>query len=175
MFEEISQIDSKICESREIAYQKQLGFLNSNIHKCGSGMEVSVILNLFWFGIFGSFKKKLLTHCSKLDLNLRGLFNNGEIIGSYYKISNKNFIGLNEREIINQIVDFTHQIIDLEKNARASIFKKSPEQIHNYVANAYAILRFSSIMTEKDAINYISSLRSGIFYDMFEKFILREN
>jgi protein arginine kinase len=166
-WKEISIFDSELGKNVPFAFDKSLGYLTSSPLEVGTGMKASVMLNL-----------PALTLAKQIDavikgLNKLGLSVNGfkkeksAYIGYLYQISNQSTLGELEEQIIERIENIVNQIVLHEKNARLNLLEKKKEYLLNTIGRAYGILRYSYILTSKEALGYLSILRMGVDLKMF--------
>ena len=130
-------------------------------------MRASVMLNLPGLALAG-YLNAVIRGVSKLGLTVRGLYGEGsECIGNLYQVSNQSTLGESELQIIQRLEKIIQQIINHEKNARLKIQETKQSFLQDYIGRAYGILRYSYILSSKEALNSLSALRMGVDLKMF--------
>ena len=158
----IDDIDNNLSKQVSFAYNKTLGYLTSCPTNVGTGMRASVMLNLPGLTLAG-YLNAVVQGVSKLGLAVRGLFGEGsECIGNLYQVSNQSTLGETELQIIQRLENIIQQIINHEKNARQKLLETKHNFLQDYIGRAFGILRYSYILSSKEALNSLSTLRMGV-------------
>ena len=163
----IENIDNQLSNNISFAYNKTLGYLTSCPTNVGTGMRASVMLNLPGLTLSG-YLNSVVQGVSKLGLAVRGLFGEGsECIGNLYQVSNQSTLGETELQIIERLENIIKQIINHEKNTRIKLMETKQNFLQDYIGRAYGFLRYSYILSSKEALNSLSALRMGVDLKMF--------
>ena len=167
VWKKISLFDTEIAKDVPVAFDNSLGYLTSSPLEVGTGMKASVMLNLPGLTLAKQIDA-VIKGINKLGLSVNG-FNKekSSYIGYLYQISNQSTLGELEEQIIERIENIVNQIVLHEKNARLNLLEKKKEFLLNTIGRAYGTLRYSYILTVKEAFSYLSILRMGIDLKMF--------
>ena len=166
-WKEADNLDTELGNIIPFSFDKTLGFLTSSPTEVGTGMKASIMLNLPGLTLANQIST-VIKGINKLGLNVNGLYDeNSSYIGNLYQISNQSTLGEIEEQIIERIENIVYQIVIHEKNARLNLLENKKEYLLNCIGRAYGTMRYSYIISEKEALNYLSILRMGIDLKMF--------
>ena len=167
IWKEINDFDNKLSRILPYSFDKTLGYKTSSPLEVGTGMKASVMLNLP--GLYLSKQiDAVIKGINKLGLTVNGFHGeNSSYIGNLYQITNQSTLGELEEQIIERIENIANQIVIHEKNARLNLLEKKKEYLLNCIGRAYGILRYSYILTAKEALDYLSILRMGVDLKIF--------
>lgn len=167
LWKKINAKDSAISKEVSFAFDSELGYLTSCPTNVGTGMRASVMLNLPGLSISGHMPG-VIQGSEKLGMTVRGLYGEGsEAIGYIYQVSNQSTLGEAEEEIIERLEKLIRQIVLFEKNARQILFQTRRSFVLDFVGKAYGALRYSHLISEKEALIFLSALRMGVDMKMF--------
>ena len=167
-FEIASQIDEALEKRLEYAYSPKLGYLSACPTNVGTGIRVSAMLHLPALILLRQIEQ-VLQAIIKLGLAVRGLYGEGtEWFGNLFQISNQVTLGRTEEELIASLEKVIRQVVQSEKNARASLLKSKSEVLYDKVGRAAGILRSAHIITSRETIDHLSTLRMGIDMSLVE-------
>ena len=163
LWDEINDIDDKLSEQVEFAFDPRLGYLTACPTNIGTGLRVSVMLHLPALKMTGEIEK-VLRAARELRLAVRGLYGEGtEAIGDFYQVSNQVTLGHSEEEIIdrfaNQIIP---QIVEYEKAARDALCTQRAAQLDDKVWRAFGILGNARAMASDETLFFLSHVRMGV-------------
>jgi protein arginine kinase len=161
-WETIQDIDKRLQKDLEFAFSDTLGYLTSCPTNVGTGIRVSTMLHLPGL-IMAKQIEQVLQAIIKLGLTIRGLYGEGtEWSGNLFQISNQVTLGRGEEEIISSIEKVVRQVVQNERNARNQILKNNSEALYDKVGRAYGILSNAHLITTRETIDHLSTLRMGI-------------
>lgn len=134
-YKKANEIDNELIKNLPIAFDKELGFLTECPTNLGTGLRVSVMLHL---PLLEANKKipSLVESLNKIGFTIRGMYGEGtKAISSFYQISNQITLGITEEGAIENLINITNQIIELEENLRKDLQKiyiedKSSRALH---------------------------------------------
>lgn len=156
-----SEIDDKIGEKLEYAFDDRWGYLTACPTNVGTGLRASVMLHLPCITITKTINS-LIEGLREIGLTVRGLYGEGsEALGYLYQISNQVTLGESEEEIIGKLNKVVYQIIQRERKTREYLKEKSSLEFENRVYRSYGILSYARIMTSKEAMEHLSNIRLG--------------
>lgn len=157
-----NRVDDVLSESLDFAFDEKFGYLTACPTNAGTGMRLSVMLHLPALTITGNIYK-LMNSAANVGMAVRGYYGEGtQADGFFYQVSNQITMGVSEEEIISRVKNVTDQIVALEKDARNKLFKDNKNEIENRVWRAYGILKFSRVISSKEATAYLSDVLMGI-------------
>ena len=155
-------IDTELEQRIEYAYSPKLGYLSACPTNVGTGVRISAMLHLPALILIRQIDQ-VLQAIIKLGLAVRGLYGEGtEWFGNLFQISNQVTLGKSEEELIASLEKVIRQVVQSEKNARASLIKTRSEALYDKVGRAAGILRNAHIITSRETIDHLSTLRMGI-------------
>lgn len=161
-FSELSKVDDILSEKLNYAYDEELGYLTACPTNLGTGLRASAMLHLPGL-VLSNQIEPVLKAVSKLGLAIRGFYGEGtESLGNLFQISNQSTLGESEIDIVSRIDRVIRQVITHEENARLKLFEEEQDIVFDKICRAYATLRFSHILSSKEALNMLSILRLGI-------------
>lgn len=150
-------LESKLSFAKNADY----GYITACPTNIGSGMRVSVMLHLPALNKLG-YLSKILEEVSNMSVAVRGLYGeNTTGYGDMFQISNQETLGEYDEDIISKIKVVVLSLIEQERKAR-QILKKNSIKLEDEVYRTYGILKNARIITEKEALKYLSILRLGV-------------
>lgn len=142
------------------AFSEKYGYLTENMANVGTGLRASVMVHLPALTATRNIDK-VLDVVNSFGMNIRGLYGDGsETQGNVYQISNKQSLGISDKEIINNLKLITRKIIEQERMARKYLAKKSME-LEDRVYRAYGILSNCRKISANEAKKLISDVKLG--------------
>ncbi len=161
-WEIMNEIDDHLECQLGFAFSPQVGYLTACPTNVGTGIRVSAMLHLPAL-ILGKQIDQVLQAVAKLHLAVRGLYGEGtEAFGNLFQISNQLTLGKSEKEIIATLEKVVLQVIETEKNARKALLKTDADVLYDKVGRAYGILSNAHVITSRETIELLSTLRMGI-------------
>lgn len=154
------EIDKKIEQLIPYAYSNKYGFLTSCPTNVGTGLRASIMVHLPALSKTKNIEK-VLHAVNNFDMNIRGVYGEGtDTKGNIYQISNKQSLGISEKEIIKNLKIITDKVIEQERLAR-KILAKNQIEIEDMVYRAYGILANSRKLTSEESCFLISDVKLG--------------
>jgi protein arginine kinase len=162
IWEKINKLDSELSTELPYCFDSKIGFLTSCPSNVGTGMRASVMLHLPGLAIAG-FSDSLIQGVFKLGMVVRGILGEGsDNLGNLFQVSNQSTLGESENEIIKRLSTLVSQIITHEKNARLKLQESNKNILLDNIGRAYGTLKYSYILSTKDALQSLSMLRLGV-------------
>jgi protein arginine kinase len=160
--EEINRLDDELEERLDYAFLPDVGYLTSCPTNAGTGLRASVMLHLPGLVMVEQINQ-VLQAIAKLGLAVRGLYGEGtEASGNLFQISNQVTLGMAEADIVENLGKVIGQIVEHEKKAQGSLFKRSLKALEDRVYRAYGLLTGARIITSKETIELLSALKLGL-------------
>ena len=119
----IVEIDQFLDEKLGFAFNEKYGFLTACPIEAGTAMKASVMVHLPALQATGNMGK-VLDIINNFGMNVTGIHGEGsKSEGALYQISNKQTLGISEKEIIKKLKLITDKIIEQERmaNTRSSV------------------------------------------------------
>lgn len=154
------ELDSKINECIDYAYNDKFGFLTNCPTDAGTGMRASVMLHLPALTTTGNIRK-ILEIINNFGMNIRGIYGERSTSqGDLYQISNKQSLGISEKDIIKNLELITDKVIEQERLARKHLGKNSIE-LEDNLYRAFGILNNCKKLSLNEAKELISKVKLG--------------
>lgn len=158
----IDALDNAVEARMDYAFSPTLGYLTSCPTNVGTGMRASVMLHLPGLVLMNQMNP-IIKGMGKIGLTVRGLWGEGtESAGNLFQISNQMTLGDDEASIVRNIDQVSREVVDHELNARGMLMEKRKLTVEDQVGRAYGILAHAHLLTGKEALDLLSSLRLGI-------------
>lgn len=148
------EIDEKLQQIFNIAKSEKYGFLTASPTNLGTGMKLSVILHLPGLG-----KTKNIAKILKL-VNQFGLEITKESETDFYRIYNKQTLGISEKDIIKHIKIIVEKIIEQERITR-KIIARNAISLEDKIYRSYGILSNCRKVSQREAEDLLSEIKLG--------------
>lgn len=157
----VVELDEKLGEMVEYAYNKNFGYLTASPVDIGTGMKASVIVHLPALTLTGNLSK-VLRVVNNLGMSIKGVYGEGsQNYGDLYQISNNQTIGITEKEIIANVKNITEKIIEQERTARKYLCKNEIE-LRDMVYRAFGVLTYASKLGTEECRKLLSEVKMGV-------------
>ena len=149
------------CETLNIAFDKELGYLTHCPTNLGNAMRVSAMMFLPALSE-GKRIEQLAPGLNKLGMTVRGAYGEGsESSGCIYQISNSTSLGVSEKDILKNFTDVVKRLSKLEEDARLRIAEREGERLADRVCRSLGILRYSRLLSSGELSARLTDLRLG--------------
>lgn len=155
------EIEEKIGEILGFSINKKYGYLTKRLTDLGTGLKASVMVHLPALVKTGNIGKMLDV---VRDFNM-------EVTGEYgkttkdqediYQISNKQTLGITEKEIVNNLKVIIKKLEEQERTARKMLTKDSVE-LEDMVFRSYGILTNCRKISYEEAKELLSNIKLGV-------------
>lgn len=167
VYDAVNRFDDELSLSLDYAYDAELGYLTCCPSNLGTGMRASVMLHLPGL-VLSRQISGVVQGVRKLNFAVRGIFGEGsENLGNLFQVSNQSTLGESENEIIERLSNVIEKLIDYEKRARQRLLSRQSQMVFDLVGRAYGTLRYSYVLSGKEALNSLSLIRFGVDMGMF--------
>ena len=154
------EIDEKLGNLVKYSYSKKFGFLTVSPINVGTAIKASVMVHLPALTLTGNINK-VLQIVNNFGMNIRGVYGEGtQSQGNVYQISNKQTLGLTEKEIIKNLEIITEKVIEQERLARKYLAKDKME-LEDRVLRAYGLLKYSAKLSAEECRKLLSDVKLG--------------
>jgi protein arginine kinase len=156
------EIETHLGRAVTYSFSPKYGFLTSDFNQCGTGLVVSVFLQVPAIVHSGT-AEEILEKLADDSLVITGIQGNPtEIIGDVFVVQNNYTLGVTEENIISSLRAFTTKILVEENSRRKKIKAEESAEIKDRVSRAFGILIHSYQIEAVEALNAISLLKLGI-------------
>ena len=154
-------IDDKIEQTINYAFDEQLGYLTSNISDVGTGLKASVMIHLPALTM-----NKEINNITKdfkhMGIDINGVYmDDNKVVGNLYTISNAVTLGLTEEDIINKLKESVINIIKEEKKYREVLMSKCRYEIEDKIFRALGTLKSAVLLEYSEMLECLSMVRLG--------------
>lgn len=157
-----NEVDDKLIDRLDVAFDDKLGFLTHCPTNLGTGMRASIMVFLPALAMNRKIGA-LASSLGKLGLTIRGTWGEGSDADGYmYQISNQTTLGISELDTIKKLEEVTAQIMELERNARATMKSDSPDRLTDLAYRSLGTLRSSYLMSSKEFLSLCAYVRLGL-------------
>lgn len=166
------QIDSRLAQKIDYAYDEKFGHLTSCPTNVGTGLRASILIHLPGLVLTKEIEK-VINRIAKVGLVVRGFYGEGtDVLGNLFQISNQTTLGRSEEEIIDSLAKVTQQIIEYETNSQETLMNDAADQIEDKVWRSYGILKHARVLNSGEVMNLLSALRLGVSLKLIDKISL---
>jgi len=161
-YELAGKIDDCLDRSLGFAFSDRYGYLTKCPTNVGTGMRVSVMMNLTALFLSGKMSSTVQS-LSKLGLTVRGMYGEGSLpYGNTYQISNQITLGLSEHEILEKLNTIARQLVENERNTRTERVAARRDYITDYCYRSLGMMKAARIMSSMETINLLNGVRYGV-------------
>lgn len=157
----ISDIDTELIESLDIAYDDKLGFLTACPSNVGTGLRASVMMFLPGIVLTNNVQE-LIDAVSRYGICVRGCYGEGSNANGYlFQISNQFSLGKTEEEIVQLVESTALKIVDLEENARQMLLNTKKEELTDEILRDFGVLSNCYKISTNEAVEKLSKVKMG--------------
>ena len=154
------ELDEFLDEKLKFAFNEKYGFLTACPIEAGTAMKASVMVHLPALQITGNMGK-VLEIINNFGMNVTGIHGEGsKSEGALYQISNKQTLGISEKEIIKKLKLIADKIIEQERMARKYL-TKNRLNLEDRLYRDYGILTNCRKISEEECKDLLSTLKLG--------------
>ena len=151
----------------KFAINDKYGYITACPSNVGSAMRVSVMLHLPALAKLGLLSK-IIDEATSMGLSVRGIYGeNTSGYGHIYQISNRQTLGLSDRDIINKTKAIVTAIISQERKAR-NVLKENSIHLSDEIYRALGVLKNARIMSDDEAFKLLSKVRLGVSMEIVD-------
>ena len=154
------ELDEKIGDVLGYAISKKYGYLTSCPNDVGTGLKASVMVHLPALSKTKN-TRKILEAISSFGMNIRGIYGeNAKIQDDMYQISNKQTIGITEKEIIRNLKVIVQKTVEQERQAR-KLLAKDELELEDIIYRSYGILTNCRKISYEESRTLLSDIKLG--------------
>lgn len=173
VFEDVRNMESVLSQLLRFAVNMEFGYLSRDVDNCGTGLRASVLVHLAGLGelnVLGRVSKELLGD----SFILKGFHSSsGTSLGDMYQISNRRSYGANEEELLSELEGVVHELVLLERAARAELAEGKVGNIAGDIDESWRGLTSASRLSTEEAMIHLLRIRLGVSTGMIEAVDLR--
>ena len=155
------ELDEKINETLGYAISKKYGYLTACPTNVGTGLRASVMLHLPALEHTGNVRN-ILNSVSNFGISIRGIYGeNSKSTGDMYQISNRQTLGITEKEIIDRVKVIAEKIMEQERKARRMLTDNKIE-FEDMIYRSYGILSNCRKISSKETRELLSNIKLGV-------------
>lgn len=155
------EIEDKLDKELKFSYNDKYGYLTSSPTNLGTGLRASVIVHLPGLSKTQNISK-ILEAVNNLGMNIKNVYNEEtRIKGNMYQISNKQTLGICEKDIIKNLKAIVDKIIEQERLAR-KILAKNQIDLEDKLYRSYGIITNARKISNEEMIRLMSDVRLGV-------------
>lgn len=157
-----NQIDDKLEENLDIAFDEKLGYLTCCPTNLGTGLRASAMLHLPALTETGNMER-LIRSLSKLGLTVRGIYGEGsKALGNIYQISNQITLGVTEDETLEKLDRIICDIVEKERSISRELYTKNTFRLEDRLQRAYGTLTNARLLSSDETMSLVSDVRWGV-------------
>ncbi len=162
------EIEEEIGEILGYSISKKYGYLTKSLNDVGTGLKVSVMLELPALAKTGNLKQ-ILDTIRDFNINIDGEYGKTSKNTKYvYQISNRQTIGITEKEIVNNVKVITKKLVEQERKARKILAKEGIE-LEDTINRSYGILENCRKISYDEAKELLTNVKLGVDLGVFDK------
>jgi len=164
----LNETDNILGEELLYAYDSRLGFMMPNPEECGNGIFTEFVAHMPGIVLTEEINE-VLNGISIMGARVEGVQNQGMAAwGSFFRIT-ANFSDIeNENEIVEKNKEIQNALIIAETKARKRLFKEAKLVMEDKIFRSFAMMKYARIMPVSQLFNFISLLRLGSEYKIFQ-------
>lgn len=157
-----SQLDDKLEQSLDIAFDENFGYLTAWPTNLGTGLRVSAMVHLPGLSMTNNLPR-LLGAVNQLGMAVRGIYGEGtEALGNLYQISNQRSLGSTEQEFAKDLETAVTHVIGEERKIREALKENSKYFLEDKVYRSLGVLKEARLISTGEALALLSDVRLGI-------------
>lgn len=162
------EIEEKIGEILGYSISKKYGYLTKSLNDVGTGLKVSVMLEFPALAKTENLKQ-ILDTIRDFNINIDGEYGKTSKNTKYvYQISNRQTIGITEKEIVNNVKVITKKLVEQERKARKILAKEGIE-LEDTINRSYGILENCKKISYDEAKELLTNVKLGVDLGVFDK------
>lgn len=158
------ELDKKIGELLGYAINKKYGYLTSSLSNIGTGLKASVRIHLPALAKTRN-KRKVFDTIGDFGINIKEIYKGK---GDIYQISNKQTLGISEKEIVRNLKVIVQTVIEQERQAR-KLLLQDEITLSDIIYRSYGILSNCQKISNEEAIELLSNIKLGVDLGILDK------
>jgi len=159
---QLRAIESHLGHLVDYAFSPQFGYMTSNIHHCGTGLQIRAYLHLPAILYTESANTSFSDEEEFIISPIGTSEDNATFQGDVVAIQNKYSLGVSEDHLLRNLYSVANRLINAEQEIRLSMKTQSSTQMKDLVSRSFGILRHSYQLPTQEALGALSLLKLGI-------------
>ncbi len=163
-FTSCASLDSELQNTLQFAASYDFGFLTSSLSDCGSGMKISVRMHLpslSFSGQIGANIESLAKEGLELSASYGAGLSVGTSLGCYYQLTARYAESGSELDQIALMTAAIEKLASQERKMRTQVQHEHATEIKNCVYRAFSQAKCSLLLSLRDSIEMLGSLKWG--------------
>ncbi|MFQ5602484.1 MAG: protein arginine kinase [bacterium] len=157
----IKLLDDELENYINFSYSAKFGYLTACPTNIGTGLRASFFAHLPALSLSNRINR-VINDLPTSEIAVRGFYGEGtESVGNIFQISNQLTLGRTEKSVIERLIKVAQKIVDLEREARETLFKNEKIMVEDTVFRALAILKNARIISSLESLKLLSAVRLG--------------
>ncbi len=151
------EIEGKLDEALEFAFNEQVGYLTHRASEIGTGMKATVTLHLPVYTHRESMRS-LSYQLSGFGIGIRSMHGEGER-ACLYQVSSPAAAGLTEEEAVGKLTEAVGKIIEQERKLRGEIRDERRDMIRERAMRSIGMMLYAGRLRADEILGLYSTLR----------------
>jgi len=155
------EIEEKLDKELKFAYSQKFGYLTSSPTSLGTGLRVSVVVHLPALSKTQNITR-IAEAVNNFGMSIKSVYSEvGKLKGNIYQISNKQTLGICEKDIIKNLKAIIDKIIEQERLAR-KVLAKNQVDLEDRLYRSFGILTNARKISNEEMLKLMSDVRLGV-------------
>ncbi len=166
-------VDNDLNNSITYLFSQEQGFLGATPAENGTGLQISVVLHL---PVLNGLKvmSELTPSILKKGFEIAGAPGKGKMVaGGLFLLRSTGGFRDSELQLLKKGEDIILKLIELEDQARDSLFNDSHLDFEDRVMRSLGILKFAGKLNYGEAIDHLSEVRLGVVMSVIRDYSLK--
>lgn len=160
---QLNNIESSLGHLVDYAFSPKFGFLTSNIHHCGTGLNIRAYLHLPALFQTSSYDTLLTTEKEEdFIITPIGTSKEDPFDGDLIVLQNKYTLCTTEDHLLRSLYSTANRLIHSERNSRLSLKTSEDMSMKDMISRSFGILLHSYQIPTQEAFSALSLLKLGV-------------
>ncbi len=161
-FRKADETDDYIDENFNYAFDEKYGYKTAYPTNIGTGLRAEYVLHLPSLKDAGKISH-ISTEVGRFGIMLKPLYGEGnDRTNTFFRISSRRSIGLEEKEIIQDLDNMVCQLVSQEREQGRIFYSASRIGMEDEIYKSYGVLKYARKLSYKDSLMLISEIKKGI-------------
>lgn len=174
-YTKLLDMENELEENIDFAYDYKYGYLTSDFKKVGTGLNISIVMQLSALVETGKINE-IIESMEEEGIQVKPLYRKHgyQDIGAIYVFSNKRTLGFSENYLVDKMEEVVYKIVTREREARKTILLDDKNYVEDTAYRAYGVLKYSRNIEFNEAVDLLSDITLGVTTGIFEEISLEE-
>ncbi|MCX7845773.1 MAG: hypothetical protein N2312_04070 [Dictyoglomaceae bacterium] len=159
-FEQLYDLEDKLSEYFDFAFDSSVGYLTSSLENFGFGIRIT-----FWVHLSGLFQEdeisSLIKSFKSSKVSVKEIYKEEDYpVGNLFEISINEGLST-QKGLISKVNNVVKKIINKEKEARNILLKEKKIFVEDIVYKSLGLINYSKLLSFKGALELLFNLRLG--------------